>query len=392
MIKDKTGWNKHRRKRRDVEPQETELVIESLTNAGDGLGRQDNRVVFVPYTIPGDKVRVRITERKKTYALATVIECIEPGPERIAAPCPYFGRCGGCDWQHVPYSMQLAAKEEQLRDTLTRIGLLKDLPIEAIIASPHEYGYRNRIQGEIHSGKFHYKWRRSDQRIAVQHCAIAEEAINDFLRTDLTHTPPGRVEIALIEDRIRVSSVDDRNSTEHGFRQVNTAVSRMLTERLLQTIESSQCSHIIDLYCGRGHWTNQLAQRHPEKRITGVDASDDNIDAARDQARSMNLGNVIFHQSAVEKTLRKLGLQDSVCIVDPPRAGLDGTVTDRLISEPCRHLLYVSCHPATLARDLKRLTEHSYTITTLVPMDMFPQTAHLECLVHLQRRQSGPME
>lgn len=385
-MKDKSGWNKYRHKRREIEPRESELVIESLTNSGDGLGREDQRVVFVPYTLPGDRVRIKITQRKKTYALASVVEIIEPGKDRIEAPCQYFGRCGGCDWQHVPYPVQLAAKQEQLTDTLARIGLLENVPMEPITPSPREYGYRNRIQGEIRGGEFHYKWRRSDQRIAIDQCIIAEDAINEYLRsTDLTQTLQGRVEISVQDDDVSVVAVNDRNSTELGFRQVNTAVSDTLTTRLLELVEKSQCQRIVDLYCGRGHWTNLIAKTYPERKVIGVDSAPENIDVARGQAREMGLGNVAFHQAEVEKTLKKLGIKDSLCIVDPPRSGLDSTVTDTLIAEPCQHLLYVSCHPATLARDLKRLTESGYRISTVAPLDMFPQTAHLEVLVHLER-------
>lgn len=385
-MKDKSGWNKYKHKRKEIEPRDAELVIESLTNAGDGLGRQDQRVVFVPYTLPGDRVRIKITQRKKTYALGSVEEILEPGKDRISAPCPYFEKCGGCDWQHVPYELQMAAKQEQLIDTLKRIGLLQNLPVEDMIPSAREYGYRNRIQGEIRAGSFHYKWRRSDQRIAIDRCAIAEEPINDFLQnTDLSQTVQGRVEIAVVDGEVTVVELNDKNSTELGFRQVNTEVSDKLTQRLLDRVEQSPCQQVIDLYCGRGHWTNRIAAEHTGKKVIGVDSSGENIDAARAQSRELGLDNIAFHQAEVEKTLGKLDIGNSLCIVDPPRAGLDNSVTDALIATPCEQLLYVSCHPATLARDLKKLTEGGYRIETLAPLDMFPQTAHLECLVHLVR-------
>jgi 23S rRNA (uracil1939-C5)-methyltransferase len=190
------------------------------------------------------------------------------------------------------------------------------------------------------------------------------------------------------EGKVSVASLNDSNSSGLGFRQVNTAVSDTLTERLLQMVARSECNPVIDLYCGRGQWTNEIARRHPDRRIVGVDSASDNIAAARDEARSLRLQNVAFHESAVEKSLKKLEIRDSLCIVDPPRAGLDSRVTEVLIAVSCRQIVYVSCHPATLARDLKRLVNGGYTVTALVPMDMFPQTAHLECLVHLERRQS----
>lgn len=383
-MKDKSGWNKYRKKRVSIEPKETELLIESLTNSGDGLGRLDERVVFVPHTMPGDKVKIKITQRKKTYALAEVVELIEPSPDRIEPQCAYFAQCGGCDWQHVPYELQLTAKVEQLKDTLKRIGGLGEISIHPIVSSAEPYGYRNRIQGEIRQSAFHYKRKRSDQRIAISRCEIAEKPINEWLESEMDDTPTGRVEIALVDDKVVVLPINDNNSTELGFRQVNSHVSNILTEKLLSIIEKSACKTVVDLYCGRGTWTNLIAANHPDKEIVGVDSSPDNIKTAKEAARTKKLNNVQFQQSTVEKTIRSLPVSSSVCIVDPPRAGLDSKVCESLISSRPEELIYISCHPATLARDLKQFKEAGYTISNLVPLDMFPQTAHLETLVQMR--------
>jgi 23S rRNA (uracil1939-C5)-methyltransferase len=382
-MKDKTGWNKYRHKRKPVEPKEAELTIDSLTNSGDGLGRLDERVVFVPYTMPGDKIQIKITQRKKNFMLAEAIDILEEGPGRLTPKCAVFERCGGCDWQHVPYADQLKAKEEQLRDTLKRIGTLGTVPVEPIAHGAEEFNYRNRIQGEIRSGKFHYKRRRSDERVAIDRCEIAEEPINEWLASDLSDVPSGRVEVAVVDDSVVVVPITDKNTTELGFRQVNTNVSQILTERLLETVKKSECTTVVDLYCGRGNWTNQIGALYRDKEVIGVDASAENIDVARASSQKMKLGNVQFHLSPVEKIISKLPVETSLCIVDPPRSGLDTAVTERLSKNRPAELIYVSCHPATLARDLKLLTDAGYKISTLLPLDMFPQTAHLESFVHL---------
>ncbi|MFK8075609.1 MAG: class I SAM-dependent RNA methyltransferase [Granulosicoccus sp.] len=382
-MKDKAGWNKYRKKRVSIEPKEAELLIESLTNSGDGLGRLDERVVFVPYTMPGDKVKIKINQRKKTYALAEVVELVEPSPDRTEPKCAYFTQCGGCDWQHVPYPLQLAAKIGQLKDTLQRIGGLGEIPIQPIVSSDQPYGYRNRIQGEIRQSAFHYKRRRSDQHIAISQCEIAEKPINNWLESELGDAPKGRVEIALVDNQVIVLPINENNSTELGFRQVNSHVSQVLTEKLLSIIEQSICKNIIDLYCGRGTWTNLIATKHPDKEIIGVDSSPDNIKTAKETAQIKKLNNVRFQLSTVEKTIRSLPVSSSLCIVDPPRAGLDSKVCESLIQSRPEELIYISCHPATLARDLKVFTEAGYSISNLVPLDMFPQTAHLESLVQL---------
>ncbi|MFK7853817.1 MAG: class I SAM-dependent RNA methyltransferase [Granulosicoccus sp.] len=385
-MKDKSGWNKYRRKKKPIALPETELVVESLTNSGDGLGRIDERVVFVPFTAPGDKVRIKIRQRKKTYALAEVVEILSPSASRVTPQCAYFQKCGGCQWQHIPYSEQLDAKTAQLHDTLTRIGgLPKDLQIEPIIASDNPYAYRNRIQGELSAGQFHYKWRKSDQRLAVKRCDIADERINDFLQEDLSGFDAGKVELALVEDEVVLLPVNEHSSTELGFRQINTQVSQILTELILEAVNNSSATTITDLYCGRGTWSLSIAAAHSDKEVTGIDSSSANIQLAKESAQNKQLNNVFFQQTKVEKALGKLNLENSLCIVDPPRAGLDATVVDSLTTQKPAEIIYVSCHPATLSRDLQKLTQSSYRIKTVQPLDMFPQTAHLECFVHLIR-------
>ena len=385
-MKDKSGWNKYRHKKKPVELPDSELVIESLTNSGDGLGRIDKRVVFVPFTAPGDKVRIKIKQRKKTFALAEVLEMLEPAPNRVDAKCAHFQQCGGCQWQHIPYEQQLTAKTDQLRDTLTRIGgLPDDLVIEPIVASDKPYGYRNRIQGDIRAGQFHYKWRKSDQRLAIDRCEIADERINEFLQTDLTQISSGRVELAVVDDTVTALPINEHNSTEFGFRQVNAQISNHLTDLILTTVGQSDSKTIVDLYCGRGTWSTKIASHHPDKQITGVDSSSTNIQLAKDSARNQRLKNLVFQQAPVEKALLKLNLAESLCIVDPPRAGLDSVVVDAMTTQLPADIIYVSCHPATLARDLHKLNQSGYQINTLQPLDMFPQTAHLEVLVYLTR-------
>jgi len=386
-MKDKSGWNKYRHKRKSVELPESELIIESLTNSGDGLGRIDQRVVFVPFTAPGDKVRIKIRQRRKTYALAEVLEILEPSPARVDAKCAYFQQCGGCQWQHIPYEQQLIAKTEQLRDTLTRIGgLPEELSIEPIVASDKPYGYRNRIQGNVESGLFHYKWRKSDQQLAVTRCEIADERINEFLHKAVPDIDNARIELALIDDAVVALPVNEHNSTELGFRQVNSQVSKVLTDRILATVNNSDCKKIVDLYCGHGVWSGEIASNHPDRHVSGVDSSAENIQLARNNAQNSSLKNLNFQHAKVENIVSRLHLEGSLCIVDPPRAGLDPAVVDAMITQRVSDIIYVSCHPATLARDLQKLTQSGYTINTIQPLDMFPQTAHLECFVSLTRQ------
>ena len=354
--------------------------------------------------MPGDRVRISVVQEKNTYIIGRIQEILQPSTERVEPRCELFTRCGGCDWQQVPYAVQLAAKIEQLRETLKRIGGLDEITIQPIIESSEAYNYRDRIQGQIQRGKFHYQRRRSNESIEVNQCEIASKEINRFLaqstdkagtrinaksgeqEKNLASTPDGRVEIAETENGIEILPINEVNSTDLGFRQVNPEIRMKLTELIIKTIDKGQSEIVHDLYCGRGDWAIANARRHPHLHITGVDSSSDNISIARMNAATEKLCNVQFKQAKVEKVITRMPIQNNVCIVDPPRAGLDSSVTTALCNNRVSELLYISCHPATLARDLKQLVASGYEIMKIQPLDMFPQTAHLECFVHLQNR------
>ena len=387
MSKDKTGWDKYRRGPVRANTSELTVTIDSLGNNGDGIARHDGKVVFVPLTLPGERVRIKPVTRKKSFIRAQVLETLESSEVRQTPPCEYFGRCGGCDWQHAPYPMQLDAKVQSLTDSLVRIGKLDNPTINPIVASEAIYHYRNRIQGVIKGGRFHYRHRGSDQMLAINSCTLAEDAINAHLGDEaaLSQGPQGRVEIASTDDGVSVLPINEENSTEAGFRQVNTAVASRLA-LLLDTVSAPlDTDSCIDLYCGRGTWSIDIAQRHPHSRVIGIDASEDNIRLAREQSLETGLTNLRFQQGRVESIMKSLPLTNSFCIVDPPRAGLATTVCSALCENPPRHIVYISCHPASLARDLALLTADRFKLTSVTPLDMFPQTAHLETLSLLSR-------
>ena len=362
-----------------------EIDVDSLSNTGDGVGRFGNRVVFVPYTMPGDRVRVAVTTDKRTFLQAEISEILSPSDDRIEPRCQYYKTCGGCTWQHIPYQQQLKTKADHVADTLKRIGGIENARYEPIVPSATDYYYRNRIQGVVRQGKFFQHKKNSQQLVAIDACLIADEKINNAIIDQLSNLPPGKVEIAVVEDEVRVLPVIGR-STELGFRQVNSHVDAVLTDIVLTLIADSQCRKVYDLYCGRGGWTNRIAQNNPALSVTGVDSVAVNINAAKQSAAELELTNVSYLQALVEETLGVIGQRHSLYIVDPPRSGLDPLVTKALCETPVDDLIYVSCHPATLARDLKHLTQAAYRVELVQPLDMFPQTSHVECLVHLQRK------
>ena len=387
MSKNKTGWHKYQQGpvRQTSASAEFVVTIESLGNNGDGIGRHEGKVVFVPFTLPGEMVRVKATTRKKSYLRALKLETLQSADERQTPPCPYFERCGGCEWQHVPYALQLETKVEQLADVLVRIGQLNAPDISAIVASDLPYHYRNRIQGTVRNGQFHYRQRGSNKLIAIEQCAIAEQAINRRLAEGLTHLPEGRLEIATEGDETVISPMADEHASDIGFRQVNTQVSVTLSQMVDSIVQQHNTDIYIDLFCGRGSWSISMARRHTHSRIVGVDSSAFNIEMACETARVAGLHNVRFVHGRVENVIKSLQLDNSVCIVDPPRAGLDEKVCIALCENPPELIIYISCHPASLARDLQKLTAHRFTVSSITPFDMFPQTSHLECVCVLER-------
>lgn len=363
---------------------EQNLAITALTNTGDGIGHIDQQVVFVPYTMPGDEVRLKVLQDKGTFLIAELLEILSPSADRITPSCRFFGECGGCDWLHIPYKLQLDVKVDQLRETLLRIGGLADPEILEIIASPEPMNYRNRVQGTLLDGLFHFMRKGSNKLIAIDQCQIADSQINQRLAQGFEGTATGKVEIGVGDDQVAVVPMNAKHSTELGFRQVNTWMGQTLTDLVLGAVRDAECTVINDLYCGRGEWTNAIAQLLPEATVLGIDAMADNISLARARAASDGLDNITYLQSRVEEALNKFKVKNSFCIVDPPRAGLDAAVCKSLCKRPAKELVYVSCHAATLARDLKILTAGGYTLTSVQPLDMFPQTSHLECMARLQ--------
>lgn len=385
MSKDKTGWNKYRRGPARTNDTEITLQIDSLGNNGDGVGRYRGQVIFVPFTLPGERVKVKPVVRRKSFVRAQVVQTLESSEQRQTPPCPYFGECGGCDWQHVPYAMQLDAKIQHLRDALQRIGHQSDALIQAIVPSDSAFHYRNRIQGVLRNGRFHFKQRGSDQLVEVNSCAIAEESINAVLASTPVSDLEGRVEISVSDDDISIVALNDDHSTDTGFRQVNTRVSEHLARMINAIAEQHQGKRIIDLYCGQGNWSIDMARHYPESTVIGVDASERNIRLARETALKADIPNVRFQHGRVENLLKSLPLDNSFCIVDPPRAGLDEKTCLALCENPPDRIVYISCHPASLARDLAMLTNLTFRLDAVTPLDMFPQTAHLECVSILSR-------
>jgi 23S rRNA (uracil1939-C5)-methyltransferase len=348
--------------------QEADLEINDLAFGGKGVGRIGGIACFVPGVIDGEKVRVKIAKVKSRLMEAWLQEVLEPSPHRIAAPCPVFLKCGGCAYQHIDYPHQLRIKETQLREALRRLGGLTDPPVSPMIPSPEPYGYRNRITVHVREGKAGFFAQGSNRVVPVSKCLIASGEV-DLGFQDLLKSRPHDGDY-LIGEKKRYG----------GFRQVNNAVAEILKKTVRDAVRPSGEENpikelLIDAYCGAGFFAHELQSLFT--KVIGIERSIASVAMASRQAAE----NEEYLAGDVEQMLPAAlsagSSAGTVLLLDPPSEGLAELATEAILERPPARIVYVSCNPATLARDAKRLSER-YRIVQVTPLDMFPQTAEIE--------------
>jgi len=350
-----------------------DVTIEKVIFGGDGLARvQDRFVIFVPFTAEGDRVRVRITERKAHHARAEIVEILQPGPARETPPCPYYFHCGGCQYQHLTYAEECRLKENQVREAFTRMGRMPEAPILPIIASPDPYGYRNRITVHAEAGKIGFRGVNGRDLIDIRSCAIARPAVN--------------AELARLRDRHPADghySIRDSTVPPSGFFQANHELRETL-RGLIAAALPTRGETLLEGYCGGGFFTEIVAGRF--RRVIAVD----NDPRTLRDAHRLGLANVEWRDADVAHVLpdelREHAGKEVAVLLDPPREGLPVRLTEALCMDPVAHFTYVSCDPATLARDARMLVK-PYQLVSVQPIDLFPRTAQIEC-VSVWRRKS----
>jgi len=361
-----------------------DLKIEDIAFGGKGVAREQGKAVFVPYTIESELVSVEIVREKKQFAEAELVEVKQASPDRVEPQCPYFGRCGGCAYQHMSYEHQLAIKWRQVRDALERIGKLKDVPMRPIIPSPEQYGYRNRITVHAQEGVIGFFRRDSHRLIDIEHCPISRGGVNRAL-AELRAQP-----------HVRDGHYTLRASANaRVFSQTNDAVAKTLRDLVVDLVPPNQ-ELLIDAYCGSGFFAKALLDKF--ERVIGIDWDRFAIAAAKENAT----GKETYIAGDVESELQQAGavhpnrpvsandvqagrlrsIAPTTLIVDPPATGLSAEVRKAILDLSPMTLIYISCNPPTLARDLRELRE-KFVIESVTPLDMFPQTAEIEVLVHL---------
>ncbi len=360
------------------------LAIHDIAFGGEGVGRVDDFVVFVPFVLIGEIVAAEIREVKKNFARAKLLRVVQPSPERVEPACRYFGACGGCQYQHVEYATQLRLKQKQIADLFEQVGKFPRDAVAPVIPCPQPYGYRNRIM--IRS-----QWNKPEQKLNIgfvrwdcglvediEECEIAEPALNQEIRRVRQHPPPkGGIKVVL---RIPPENWD---VPPDSFFQNNFFLLPKLVETVREFLRATGARHLVDLYCGVGFFSIELAEA--VESFVGVEYDQRAIQSARQNAAARQIGNGQFIAAAVEEvlpeTLKRFSPQATTVILDPPRKGCQPRTLQFLRELKPAQIIYVSCHPATMARDLNILCDQGvFELRRVTPLDMFPQTQHVECV------------
>ncbi|MDR2550184.1 MAG: class I SAM-dependent RNA methyltransferase [Desulfobulbus sp.] len=416
------------------------LTIKKVIAGGKGLGTlSDGMVAMVPATLPGETVTVRESKSHRGYLEAHLVRILEASPDRVEPPCPYYGRCGGCDLQHAAYPAQLELKRLILRESLARVRL-EEPPEHPALASPLAFGYRSRLRLHLdRSGRLGFHAHASNTVVPVDRCLLAAEPINRVLAALVEGGWPARLapEIAAIElihspadatvamvltprprqrprqaprllDALRAladavllaggpapvvfgqdfapGGLGYRLCWDHRcFFQVNSRQNAQLVATVLEFLPVPARTTVLDLYCGMGNFSIPLALAGLE--VTGVEQNRASIHWARVNSRVAGLDSTRFAADEVERYLHALidaGARFDTVLLDPPRQGAGKAAPLLPLVQPS-NILSISCDPATLARDLAQIVAHGYQVTRLIPVDMFPQTHHIESLALLER-------
>jgi 23S rRNA (uracil1939-C5)-methyltransferase len=404
--------------------------IESMAFKGYGVSRIDGKVVFIPYSAIGDEVWVEIVEEKKNYATGKLLEILAPSSWRVEPPCPYFGRCGGCQWQHIDYAQQAELKKVILKDILMRLGKLKEVPPITAFPSPDPYDYRTRVQLKMKGEKLGYYQERSHQLVDIERCPIAHPLVNEIIpllrkehsllssteEIDINVSPEeGKGVLAFRvlkasqgwETSARqllkshpilkgITTLRERQITSLGkpnlsftiplnltlhtspgsFFQVNLKQNEKLIQEVLEFSRGQKNERALDLYSGVGNFALPLATVTQE--VWGIEENAVAVKDARSNARSNRIGNGEFICGKVEHVLKKWKKEKpDLIILDPPRTGCKEAL-DQVTGLKPKRIVYVSCEPTILARDLRLFSDRGYFLRELALIDMFPQTYHME--------------
>lgn len=396
-----------------------QLNIEKLICGGDGLGRWNNIAVFVPETVPGEVVKAKVTERKKSYAKAKLVEILEESPYRVEPKCPFFLQgCGGCQWMHIDDSEQLKIKGEIVSETLRRVGKLEDVDVLPVLGMKQPYHFRNKatanVSRENNRNKIGFFARNSHQVIDIYgksngNC-LAQSQLNNRILSEIgTHlksrlpksialrSGAENVSINLPKSLIRqlpsrekiaknvYIQIDDKTFGVYGtsFFQTNTNQATVLVNSVKDFLADTTGGVLLDIYSGVGLFGISVA--HMFDTVIGIESSKSSIIDANENSKLNAIQNTTWLHGKAKEKFSQIHENIEVIILDPPREGCDKTLVKQIAKSSTKKIVYVSCDVATLSRDLRMLSESGFSIKQIQPIDMFPHTYHIECVASIER-------
>jgi len=392
--------------------------VEKLVYGGDGLARHEGRIVLAPLVLPGERIRVETVREKPGLVRARTLEVLEPAAARVVPDCPYFGRCGGCHYQHAPYEYQLRTKQAILAEELRRLGKIEP-PAEIAVVAGEPWAYRNRAQWHLAQGRLGYWEAGSHKLCAVTQCPIGSPKVNEalmalngmmrdrrwprFVRSLEVFTDERQIQLNVVETDQGPGGTPARRFfdwcaekipglvmgpldyggkfrvSRNSFFQVN----RFLLDRLVEVaLDGAAGETALDVYAGVGLFSLALARSFRE--VTAVESGAGAVRDLEFNAERAGLTNVRVERGMAEEYLERLERAPDFILLDPPRAGLGKIVARRLGELQARRVTIVACDPATLARDLAALVAAGYRVEKMTVVDLFPQTYHVETVVELR--------
>lgn len=410
------------------------VKIEGLENEGCGVAKINGMIVFIPKALVGEKVKIRITEIKKNFARGKVIDIIDPSLKRIKSNCPYYEECGGCNLRHQSDAENLKFKKEKVEIALRKIGKI-EINVDDVIQSPKNDNYRNKASFKLEKDKIGFYSSGSYQLVDIENCRLLENEINDCLYVIRNYIKQNKNNVikeitikrgnALGEILINVYSLDDSdigivnylienvnniktiiynekvvfgngyigqitnglmfNCSYNSFFQVNSMQTENLYSTAIKLAKLNKNDVVMDLYCGTGTIASILSSY--VKKVIGVEIVENAIIDAKENLKINNINNVSFICSDVTKAISKIKEKIDVIFVDPPRKGIDRKAIAIIKKINPKKIIYISCNPVTMARDLSYLND-LYNVEKVTPVDMFPKTAHVECVSVLYQKKS----
>jgi len=406
-----------------------EVEIEKLDHQARGIAHINDKIVFVENALPLEKVKVKIVKENKKIMEAVVTENIKKSKDRVESSCPYYKECGGCDLLHLSYEKQLIYKENKIKEIMNRYAELDNNLIKSIVPSPIQYNYRNKITLKVKSKIGYYK-KKSYDIVEIENCLLANKKINEVIKEISEISIPSSINELVIrsinEDEISLTiylqqkeNIDkfinkltkNFNSikvifenkllkeigksniigrldkyyyqmSQTAFFQVNTQQTINLYDKIKHYVKKFNYPTTLDLYCGTGSIGIYISDY--TSKVIGVEINSEAIKNAKINAENNNIKNIEFLAGDAKTVLSKNNYSADLVIVDPPRSGLDLDVVNDIIKINPKDIIYVSCDPITLARDLK-LFSSKYKVIEITPFDMFPNTYHVECVVLLKK-------